>query len=110
VLFRSFHPDTLEFQGFHLIEGNYQPIVPTAEGWLWSQQLELYLGIHDRTLRFFTSAGNLVASPEDELQRQLDQERQRSDQERQRAEQAEQEIARLREILRSQGIDPSARM
>ncbi|MDX2242190.1 MAG: Uma2 family endonuclease [Leptolyngbyaceae cyanobacterium bins.302] len=96
-----FHPNTLEFQGFHLIEGQYQPIAPTPEGWLWSQQLELYLGIHNDKLRLFTTDGTLIESPEDELQRQVEEERQRTAQERQRAEQAEQELDRLREILRS---------
>ncbi len=95
-----FHPDTLEFKGFHLVEGVYQELRGNAAGHLWSQQLELFLGIHEHKLRFFTAEGSLVESPEDELQRQLDAERQR-------AEQAEQELARLRALLRSQGIDPT---
>jgi len=95
-----FHPNTLEFKGFHLVEGVYQELSPNAAGHLWSQQLELYLGIHNNKLRFFTPASILVESPEDELQRQIEQERQRADQ-------AEQELERLRELLRSQGIDPT---
>jgi Uma2 family endonuclease len=42
-----FDPDTLEFQGFHLLDGQYQALEPNAEGRLWSQQLELYLGVYD---------------------------------------------------------------
>ncbi|MBU6230848.1 MAG: Uma2 family endonuclease, partial [Cyanobacteria bacterium REEB459] len=42
-----FDPNTLEFQGFHLVDGLYQAIQPTDQGWLWSQQLELYLGVFD---------------------------------------------------------------
>ncbi|MDX2229053.1 MAG: Uma2 family endonuclease [Leptolyngbyaceae cyanobacterium bins.349] len=102
-----FHPNTLEFKGFHLVEGVYQELSPNAAGHLWSQQLELYLGIRNNKLRFFTPDGTLIESPEDELQRQVEEERQRVEQERQRAEQAEQELARLRELLRSQGIDPN---
>jgi Uma2 family endonuclease len=29
-----FAPETLEFQGFRLVEGQYQAIEPTAQGWL----------------------------------------------------------------------------
>ena len=100
-----FDPNTLEFQGFHLVDGNYQAIQPTEQGWLWSQQLELFLGIFGNKLRFFTAKGDLLPSSE-EL---VEQERQRAEQERQRAELAEQEIARLKDQLRTQGLEPEAR-
>ncbi len=58
-----FDPDSLEFQGFHLVSGEYQPLSPNAQGWLWSQQLQLFLGIRDRQLRFFTADGELVPTP-----------------------------------------------
>ncbi len=35
---------TIEFQGFHLVDGKYQENQPTTDGRLWSQQLELLLG------------------------------------------------------------------
>jgi Uma2 family endonuclease len=76
-----FHPETLEFAGFHLVDGNYQAIAPTETGMLWSDQLELYLGIHQNQLRWFTNNGELIPS-------------------------AEERADRLEEILRSQGIDP----
>ncbi len=94
-----FDPANLEFKGFHLVEGQYQDITPNDRGWLWSQQLELFLGIHERKLRFFTAEGELVPLPEEEMQ-------QRAEQERQRAEQAEQELERLRSQLRDRGIQP----
>ncbi|MFM7528994.1 MAG: Uma2 family endonuclease [Nodosilinea sp.] len=97
-----FDPNTLEFKGFHLVDGIYQEIQPTDQGWLWSQQLELYLGLFEQKLRFFTAQGELIPSPEE----RAEQERQRAEQERQRAEQAEQEIARLKAQLRSQGLEP----
>ena len=84
-----FDPNTLEFQGFHLVDGLYQAISPTDQGWLWSQQLELYLGVSEQRLRFFTPQRELIPSPEE------------------RAEQAEQEIARLKTQLRSQGLEPN---
>jgi Uma2 family endonuclease len=64
-----FDPVSLEFQGFHLLDGEYEPLQPNSQGWLWSQQLGLYLGIHDRQLRFFTTDGQLVVSPVEEAQR-----------------------------------------
>jgi hypothetical protein len=91
-------------QGFHLVDGIYQAIEPTQQGWLWSQQLELYLGLVDNKLRFFSPQGELIPSPE-EL---AEQERQRAEQAQQRAEQAEAEIARLKAQLRSQGLEPGS--
>ncbi|WP_017652081.1 Uma2 family endonuclease [Fortiea contorta] len=105
-----FDPDSLEFQGFTLIRGTYEPITPNEQGWLWSQQLGLYLGIHQRQLRYFTSDGELVLSPEEaatQAQQQLEQERQRAEQERQRAEQERQRAEQLEARLRSLGIDPN---
>ncbi|MBT9313984.1 Uma2 family endonuclease [Leptothoe spongobia] len=60
-----FDPDSLEFCGFVLMAGTYQPIELNENGYFWSQQLELYLGLHDSKLRFFTPAGDLVLSPEE---------------------------------------------
>ncbi|MEO1207958.1 MAG: Uma2 family endonuclease [Cyanobacteria bacterium J06638_20] len=83
-----FDPYSLEFAGFHLLDGVYQPIPVTPEGWRWSEQLGLFLGIDANQLRFFTAEGVLVASPEE----QADRERQRAD--------------RLAARLRELGIDP----
>uniref|UniRef100_UPI003084042C hypothetical protein n=1 Tax=Petrachloros mirabilis TaxID=2918835 RepID=UPI003084042C len=107
-----FDPSTQALEGFHLTDGQYQPLEPTPEGWLWSQQLELYLGVRSGKLRFLTPAGEWVPLPEEALARQLEQERQQLEQERQqleqerqRAELAEQELARLKTKLREQGLE-----
>ena len=108
-----FHPWTLEFAGFRLANGRYQPIAPDERDWLWSEELQLFLGIDDRKLRFFTPAGERVPTPAEaatdkEEQReaakaeaaiakqqcqlmaeQAEQERQQAEQERQQREQAE---------------------
>ncbi|HEY9802563.1 MAG TPA: Uma2 family endonuclease [Leptolyngbyaceae cyanobacterium] len=94
-----FDPNTLELQGFHIVDGQYQPIEANSAGWLWSQQLQLYLGIEGRKLRFFTPDGNLVLLPEEEANQQLQQANEQLEQERQRAQ-------RLAERLRAAGIDP----
>ncbi|MEH2131142.1 MAG: Uma2 family endonuclease [Nostoc sp.] len=96
-----FHPVTMELQGFHLVDGKYQEIQVTTDGRLWSQQLELYLGVYEGKLRFFTTENQLILSSEESAE----QERLRAEQAEERAQRAEQEIARLREVLRIQGID-----
>ena len=103
--------DPKELKGFHLIDGVYQPLQPNDQGWLWSQQLELYLGVHEEQLRFFSREGNLIPTPQEtaaQTQQQLDQERQRADQERQRADQERQRAERLAERLRELSIDPTS--
>ncbi|BAZ04706.1 Uma2 family endonuclease [Calothrix sp. NIES-3974] len=64
-----FDPDTLEFAGFHLVDGTYQSLKPNDLGHLWSQQLGLYLGIYQNQVRFFTREGKLVPTPEEEAER-----------------------------------------
>ncbi|MBD0264949.1 MAG: Uma2 family endonuclease, partial [Tolypothrix sp. Co-bin9] len=92
-----FDPYTLEFAGFHLVDGEYQPLRPNPLGWLWSQQLGLYLGVYEGKLRFFTSEGQLVTTPEEEAQS-----------ERQQKELAEQKADRLAAKLRELNIDPDS--
>ena len=70
-----FDPETLEFTGFHLLDGEYQSLEPNPQGWLWSQQLGLYLGVYQENLRFFTPEAELVPTPEEVAQ----QAKQRSD-------------------------------
>jgi Uma2 family endonuclease len=83
-----FDPYTLEFAGFHLVDGEYQPLEANEKGHLWSQQLGLYLGIYQGLLRYFTPAGELVPTPEEA------------------AEQAAQKAERLAAKLRELNIDP----
>jgi pyruvate/2-oxoglutarate dehydrogenase complex dihydrolipoamide acyltransferase (E2) component len=119
-----FDPDTLEFEGFLLVGGTYEPIELNDAGHLWSRQLGLYLGIQDSQLRFFTSDGIVVPTPE-EAAKQAQQDAQRAQQDAQRAQQdaqqaqqdaqraqqdaqqAQQDAQRLAEKLREMGIDPT---
>jgi Uma2 family endonuclease len=95
-----FHPETLEFAGFHLVNSQYEAIAPTDTGRLQSLQLELELGIHERQLRWFTADGDLIPLPEEV-------ERQRAEQAEQAKEQAQKRAEQLEALLRSQGIDPN---
>jgi Uma2 family endonuclease len=55
-----FSPETLEFQGFRLIGHAYEAILPNEQGWRWSVELGLYLGINANQLRYFTAQGEIV--------------------------------------------------
>jgi Uma2 family endonuclease len=118
-----FFPQTLEFAGFGLNQGAYQPLVPNGQGWMWSQQLELWLGIQDEQLRFFTEAGELVPTPQElaiatqteivkaqqvaeqaqeaaeQAQQAAEQAQQEAEQAQQQATQAQQELAQTKALL-----------
>ncbi|MBI2875999.1 MAG: Uma2 family endonuclease, partial [Candidatus Tectomicrobia bacterium] len=95
-----YDPETEELIGWRLNGGGYQPIRPDERGWLWSEQLGLWLGrwegkfqgFQATWLRFYTAEGRLVFVA-------AEAEEQRAEVERQRAELAEAEVARLRARL-----------
>lgn len=64
-----FDPDSLEFAGFHLVDGQYQALEPNPQGHLWSHKLGLYLGIYQNYVRFFTSEEKLIPTPEEDTER-----------------------------------------
>jgi Uma2 family endonuclease len=111
-----FSPDTLEFAGFRLVDGLYEPIDVTDQGWRWSEELGLFLGVRNRVLQYFTIDGILVPTPQEAEQ----QEKMRSNAATQKALLAEQAAAvanqetreerdrnrKLMEYLRSIGVDP----
>jgi Uma2 family endonuclease len=92
-----FSPETLEFAGFSLVGGVYQSLPTTPEGYRWSDELQLFLGVHEGQLRYFTPTKQLVPTPA-EASRQAQAE----------VQQAQAEVQRLAEKLRSLGIDPEA--
>ncbi|ERT07723.1 restriction endonuclease family protein [Lyngbya aestuarii BL J] len=99
-----FDPHTLEFRGFHLVDGEYQELQPNEKGLLWSQQLQLCLGVYQEQLRFFTPEGELILTPEETAksnQEQLEVEREQLEMERQKNEKL---AAKLREL----NIDPES--
>lgn len=102
-----FDPYSLDLAGFQLSQSQYEVIQPDEQGWLWSQQLNLYLGLYKEQLRFFTPARELVPTPQEEAAKQLqaaqaaqqraEQEQQRAEQEWQRAEQEQQRAEQERQ-------------
>lgn len=64
-----YNPQTEELVGWRLQAGHYVEIQPNERGWLWTEELELWVGTWwgefldrsaNRWLRFFDSEGNLV--------------------------------------------------
>ena len=123
-----FHPETKEFQGFTLVNGMYQAIQPNRHGHLWSDQLELFVGLHnDDKLRLFTASGSLILLPEEEerslkeatqqqlqeerslkeaTQQQLQEERSLREEAQRREQIALQRAEQLAARLRQMGLDP----
>jgi len=97
-----FDPYTLELAGFKLNYRRYEQIVPNEQGWLWSEELQLYLGIVGEQLRFFTPSGELVPTPEEAEA----QERQRAEEAEARAEAERERVERLLRRLQELGIEP----
>jgi hypothetical protein len=96
-----FDPESHVLEGFRLVEGQYQTIAANEQGWLWSQELGLYLGVYGQQLRYFAEAGDLVPTPEEAAifaQQQLEQERQKR-------EAAEQKLLALQARLEALGIE-----
>ncbi len=83
-----FDPNGQEFAGFVLLKGQYEPIEPTEQGWMWSEQLQLFLGVYEQRLRFFEADGQLVPTPDEA------------------AIAAEQRATQLANKLRELGVDP----
>ncbi|MBW4669741.1 MAG: Uma2 family endonuclease [Cyanomargarita calcarea GSE-NOS-MK-12-04C] len=101
-----FDPVSLELKGFHLVDGQYQDLIPAESGWLWSQQLKLYLGVAAGKLRFFTPDGQLVMLPEEEANQQLQEANQQLEQANQQLQEERQRAEILIKRLRAAGIEP----
>lgn len=97
-------PVTAQLEGFVLMAGEYQAIEPNVHGHLHSRQLDLFLGIHESQLRFFTPDGTLVPTPPEAAKSA----EQQAEQAQQQAEQAQQRADRLAARLREMGIDPDS--
>ncbi|AFY62474.1 Uma2 family endonuclease [Synechococcus sp. PCC 6312] len=97
-----FSPETLELAGFRLNFNQYEPIAPNECGWLWSEALGLFLGIHNGKLRYFSWDGALILTPNEAAVQEM----WKAEQEAQRAEQEKARADRLAARLRMLGINP----
>jgi hypothetical protein len=94
------------------------PQPPTDRGWLWSNTLELWLGIWDgvidrepasgtcQWLRFYDQTGKLVPLPEEAAQQQAEQAPQQAEQAQQQAVAERERADHLAAHLGELGIDP----
>ncbi len=111
-----YNPDTEDLRGWRLVSGRYASIAPNEQGWLWSHELGLWLGVaeyaftnHDKpikVLRFFDERGKLVPTRAEAEAQRAEAQTQRAEAQTQRAEAeaearrvAEAEIARLKALL-----------
>ncbi|MEA5577532.1 Uma2 family endonuclease [Anabaena sp. UHCC 0451] len=104
-----FSPNTLELVGWRLLGSEYESITTSENGWFWSQELGLYLGVFESRLRYFSVEGRLISTPEEanlEEIKKAESERQKAESERQRADKAEVKAAILAQKLRELGIEP----
>ena len=114
-----YDPYTHKLEGWDLVKGQYQALVPNERGWLWSNVLQLWLGEwvgeyqgrQETWLRFYDSKGQLVPIKAEAEQQKAVTEQQRADAakqfadaEQRRADAAEAELAQLRALLAQKGI------
>lgn len=100
-------PDMARMIGWRYTADGYRPIVPNDRRWLFSEQLNLWLGIWHGTYlaleatwpRWYSKSGDLILLPEES-------ERQRANAAEERATAAEERAAQLAARLRELGIDP----
>jgi hypothetical protein len=92
-----FSPETLEFEGFRLVNQRYEAIAPNQAGCRWSETLGLFLGVREGQLRYFLASGELVPTPGEAAA-----------QAEAAAAQAEERSQRLAEQLRALGVEPDA--
>lgn len=93
-----YNPDTEELFGWQLIKGRYEGIEPNEQGWLYSTQLEVWIGKwqgewkreNTTWLRFYTEEKQLLPTTEEF--------------EAERAQAAEAEIEKLRSVLAKHGL------
>lgn len=108
-----YDPKTKDLSGFHLVNGIYEPLTPNEHGWLWSEEMQLWLGVWQGKyrgneavwLRFYDKDGNLLPTIGEKAaqeQQRAEQEKQRAEHETQRADAAEAELARLRALIAQQ--------
>ena len=102
--------------GFRLQNNQYEEIQLNNQGWRWSQELELYLGVYEHQLRYFTTNGERVPTPQEaerqeqlvarQAQLQAQQAESQAQQAQLQVQQERERAERLAQRLRELGIDP----
>lgn len=92
-----------QFIGYRMVNGEYTPIEPDPEGNLYSETLEILLGVNDSLLRIVTPDGAFFPEYEEAIE-QAQQQTQIAEQESARRVAAEEQLTKLRSRLRELGI------
>jgi Uma2 family endonuclease len=103
-------PNVEWIQGWRLNLREYEEIPPDERGWLWSEELGLWLGpwqgrffgLDHTWLRFYREDGTLVLLPEEAERQRADTEQQRADTEQQRADTEQQRADTAEEDLKAE--------
>ncbi len=106
-----YDPGEKRLYGWRLGNSSYVEILPNDRGWLWSEEIGLWLGlwegefqrIHAVWLRFYTNDGALVLTRGEAEYERAETEARRAETESRRADAAEAELKRLRALLAKQG-------
>jgi Uma2 family endonuclease len=108
-------PQVKRMYGWRLEKGIYVPIQADERGWLWSEELGLWIGrwdglflnLHATWARFYHPSGELVLIPEEAERQRAEAERQRAEAERQRADDLAARMSALEaELQRLRGEQP----
>jgi Uma2 family endonuclease len=104
-----YNPDNQKLQGWRLSAGRYKAMVPNDQGWLWCEELELWLGLgaYDfldgagpiETLRFFDPQGQLLPTRDEAQGQRAKLAEQQAEVETRALYAATAEIARLKALL-----------
>jgi Uma2 family endonuclease len=110
-----YNPASQELVWWTMVADQYEPLAPNANGWLWSRQLGLWVGLWTGQYlnlsgvwpRFYDTEGSRVLTRAEAAELEAETERERAEEERERAQRAEAELAALRARLTALGIDPN---
>jgi Uma2 family endonuclease len=109
-----YDPDTRRLEGWRLVKSHYQPIVPNERGWLWCEELGVWIGTWEGTYqthratwpRFYDAQGQLLATETEAVrqdaetaQHQAEVAQHQAEAERQQVKALQTEVARLQTLL-----------
>jgi Uma2 family endonuclease len=111
-----YDPATRKLYGWHLVDGKYQDITPNERGWLFCNELNVWVGtwsgkhpitgLEDVWLRFYHTDEELVPTFAEAATKREEAERTLREEEQHRANKAEAEVERLRALLLDKDSKP----
>jgi Uma2 family endonuclease len=118
-----YEPDLGQLEGWKLVGGRYEALAPDERGWMWSEQLGMWLGKwsgefqdvetawlrpYDRDGQLILFVGEAERQRAEQAERRAEQAERRAEQERAKAEAIEEEFNRLKaRVAELEGRGPS---